>query len=634
MHTRTSSTVRRRPLVSLALAAALIAMTLPATAKSGTGLPAGFTAHDDETVYVTADATGAPRDTVVIDWLQLEGDGTITVFDPGDITGAEALKDSDEPVLVDGGVEWTLQVEGRRDFFYRADTEQELPIAVQAEYFLDGVKTDAERLAGKDGHLRIEVTVTNNLPVTEQAVFTGADGLSRSDKVEYWTPMLAPVKIDIDGTRFRNIEADAEIVSVTGSTVSHTFMTFPQPEQVVTIEMDGTDIEVDPIIVSVFPKLTGAPDLSIADDLAELKTGLDGLAELSGAHQEILKTTADRMDTSQLAQLGQMQDGFDQLVAGTQQIGKGANGLVTLLDGQIAYLNGIIGGIEGQDLSQIAALPAALAQLAEGVGSTRDGVDGLVALLGGQIAYLDGIRSSNGALESRAWAHALASADETATALAQGLSEQTMMLDGLRDGDPAMGLPYGLTDTRDRLAEVSAGLTGIADALDAIAAGSQQLSTLPAQFEQLTGALKVLRDGGSVQGQQLPGLTATRAGLAQLATGIDGVGSGIGSTAAALGPLAELPTMLEDLRSVLLALSEGGTVQGHDIPGVSMTVEGLQKMSAGLGEGIDEIELGKKTLDLMEKAADAYDTFLGVPEGATGDVRFIFRLDGIAKTEQ
>lgn len=633
MHTRPSSAARRKPFVSFVLAAALLAVTLPAGARSGTAVPPGFSVHDDETVYVTADATGVPRDTVVIDWLRVEGDGTVTLLDPGSITSAEALKDTEEPVLTAEGVEWTLDVAGRRDFFYRADTEQELPVTVKAEYFLDDVKISPERLAGADGRLRIEVTLTNNLSVTEKALYTGASGAPLAKEVEYWVPMLAPVKIDFDGTRFRNIEGDAEIVSVTGSTVSYTFMAFPQPEQTVTLEMDGTDIEVEPIIVSVFPKLAGSPDLSIADDLAELKTGIDGLTELSGAHREILNTTAGRIDTTQLARLGEVKGGFDQLLAGTQQLEDGATGLVTLLDGQIAYLSGIIGGIEAQDLSQIAELPQALTQLAAGVTSTRDGVDGLIALLGGQITFLDAVAGSNATLESRAWALAMASPDETTTALAQGLSAQGMMLGALRDGDPNMGLPYGLVDTRDRLAEVSAGLTQIAEGLQAAAAGSQQLAGLPDQFGQLTQALKVLRDGGSVQGQQLPGLVTTRSGLASVATGIDGVGSGIGSAAEALAPLAELPTMLEDLRSVLLAVSEGGTVAGHDIPGVSMTVEGLEKMSSALGEGVDEIEVGRKTIDLMETAADAYNTFLGVPEGATGDVRFIFKLDGVAKPE-
>jgi putative membrane protein len=65
------------------------------------------------------------------------------------------------------------------------------------------------------------------------------------------------------------------------------------------------------------------------------------------------------------------------------------------------------------------------------------------------------------------------------------------------------------------------------------------------------------------------------------------------------------------------------------VPGISTTVEGLDTISAGLGEGLDEADLGKATVDRMKQAADEYDTFLGKPDGASGDVRFIFRLDGI-----
>jgi len=633
MHNLATSRTPRKPVASLVLAIALLAATVPAGARSTAGVPEGFSVHDDETVYVVAGADGAVRDVVVVDWMRVEGEGTVTLTDPGEVTAAEALEDDIEPVLGADGVEWTLDVAGRRDFFYRADTDKELPISVKAAYFLDGRAIDPAELAGRSGRVRIEVTVTNNLRVTEEATFAGVDGLPVTEQVEYWVPMLAPVKIDIDGKRFRNIDADAEIVSVTGSTVSHTFMAFPQPEEMVTIEMDGTDIEIEPIIVSVFPKLAGSPDLSVAEDLAELKEGLDGLAQLSSAHREVLGTTAARIDTGALAGLSQADEGFRQLVAGTDQLESGAAGLARLLDGQIAYLDGVIAGIRGQDLSQVAQLPGALTDLASGVASARDGVDGLVTLLDGQIAYLDALAQSNASLESRAWALASASPDATTTALAQGLSAQTMMIGALRDGDAAMGMPYGLADTRDQLAAVSAGLTDVAGALQALAVASRPLQGLPAQFDALAAALTTLRDGGMVQGRQLPGLLTARSGLAGIATGLGGVGTGIESAADALAPLAELPPMLESLRSVLVAVAEGGTLEGRSVPGISTTVEGLEAMSSGLATGIDEIALGEKTIDLMEAAAESYDTFLGKPEGATGEVRFIIKLDGIAKAE-
>jgi hypothetical protein len=596
-------------------------------------VPGGFAVHDDETVYVVADASGSPRDVVVVDWLRVEGDGTLTLMDPGEVSTAEALEDDVEPVLTQAGVEWELDVDGRRDFFYRADTDRELPVSVEAVYYLDGRRVEPETLAGATGRVRIEVTVTNRLQVTEEATYTDADGIPRTEEVEYWVPMLAPVKIDIDGTRFLNIEADPEIVSVTGSTISHTFMTFPQPTETISIEMDGTDIEIDPIIVSVFPKMAGSPDLSIADDLADLKEGLDGLTLLSEGHYQVLSATAEGIDTAQLDGLVNVDEGFGQLVAGTEELESGAAGLVTLLDAQIAYLDGVIAGIQGQDLSQIAQLPTALAALADGVADTRDGVDGLVALLGGQITYLDAISASNADLESRAWALASASPDATTTALAEGLSTQGVMLGALRDGDPALGLPLGLSDTRDSLQKISAGLTGVAGSLTDLAAASRPLEGLPAQFDALEAALRTLRNGGLVQGRQIPGLVTTRAGIAGVVTGIDQVGTGIGTAAAALAPLEELPGMLGELRSVLLAVSDGGSIRGNELPGISTTIDGLEAMSAGLSEGIDELTIGREVVDRMERAAGGYDTFLGKPEGATGEVRFIIKLDGIEPEE-
>jgi hypothetical protein len=71
-------------------------------------VPSGFGVHDDETVYVVADAKGTVRDVVVVDWLRVEGNGTLTLLDPGEVSAAEALEDDIEPVLTQAGVEWDL----------------------------------------------------------------------------------------------------------------------------------------------------------------------------------------------------------------------------------------------------------------------------------------------------------------------------------------------------------------------------------------------------------------------------------------------------------------------------------------------------------------------------------------------
>ncbi len=641
----TSDTVRSALLAVVLVGVIALAAVLPATAESSRSAAGDFEIHDDETVYVVADSLGEPRDVVVIDWLRVEGVGTLDVLDPGPLTSAEALKDEIEPRLTPEGVEWTLDVDGRRDFFYRAQSERELPVEVSAAYFLDGRAVEPDELAGETGRVRIEVTVKNSLVVTETVSYADADGVVRTDDVEYWVPMLAPVMIDVDGTRFRNIEADAEIMTVTGSKVSHTFMAFPQPEQTVVIEMDGTDIAIEPIVVSVFPKMAGSPDFSVTDQLGEVRDGLNGLARLSEGHHEVLGAIAGGIDTDELAGLSGVGEGFEQLAAGAREIVTGANGLADLVDGQITYLDGVIGGIRGQDLSGLAQVPGAIQVIGSGVRDTAQGVTGLVALIDGQVAYLDAIAASNAELESMAWDLVAASAGDTVTIeptstveavteIATGLSTQTLMIEALRDGNEALGMPLGLIETRDSLDGLATGLGQIADSLDALASGTVPLAGLPGQFEALAAALETLRDGGVVQGQRLPGLVTTREGLRGVAGGIGEVGSGIATAAEGLGALEELPEMLGQLRVSLLAVRDGGTLEGMELPGISATIDGLGAMSDGIGEGLGEASLGEVTVRRMELAAEEYDTFLGKPDRATGDVRFIFRLDGISSAEE
>ncbi|TDB38063.1 MAG: hypothetical protein D9V44_08450 [Actinobacteria bacterium] len=633
-----TSRIPRGVRASLALIVAVcVTFAAMTTMAAGPGASVdGATIHDDETVYQTAYADGTPRDTVVVDWIRVDGGGTFDVLDPGAVTTAEALEDEVTPTMEPDGVRWALNVDGRRDFFYRAETAKELPIGVKVDYRLDGVSVEPSAVAGASGHLEIDVTVTNKLERSEQLDFVDADGVQRSREVTYCVPMLTPVKIDLDGTKFSNIEGDATIVSVTGSTRSYTFMTFPQPEQTITIEMDGSDIEIAPIVVSVFPKLASEPDFSVTDGLGELRDGLEGLSKLSSGHYQVVDGIVSGMQGQDYSAVAGASEGFAQLAEGMNQLQAGTDGLGQLTAGQIQYLDGLIAGIDSDDFSQVAQLPTALDELASGLGDLKTGVDGMVTLLDGQIQYLDGLAASNAAL--KASAHQMtdaASDDATLSAMAAGieygLANEGDMIAALRDGDEAMGLPYGLTYTRAQLAAISDGLGQTLLGLQQIATGAQGLTALPGQFEQLKSALVTLRDGGVVYGTEMPGLVTTRDSLSGISDGIGQAGDGVETAAEELTALDELPTMLGDLESTLVALKDGGQLAGVDMPGISTTVDGLTAAADGLKGGIDDAEFGKAVIARMKEAAATYDTFLGKPTGATGAVRFIVRIDGIEK---
>ena len=143
----------RNPL-GILLAAALATALLISVAGSSSVASEGVV-FDDETVYVVCDAGGGVEDVVVVDWLRLRGSGEIVVTDYGDVSDVEAIKDDVDPVVDGSGITWALDLDGERDFFYRAETDKELPLEVDVTYTLDGEEMEPAELAGKAGHLRI-----------------------------------------------------------------------------------------------------------------------------------------------------------------------------------------------------------------------------------------------------------------------------------------------------------------------------------------------------------------------------------------------------------------------------------------------------------------------------------------------
>ncbi len=629
--------ISRRNRAALALITMLALVLASSVAVSAPGSAGDVSVIDDETVYVLMDATGAHRETIVVDWLQMEGTGDVALTDRGDVTGVEALKDDVEASIAGDEITWDLSLDGRRDFFYRAETNVSLPLEVEVVYTLDGSEIAPEDLAGREGHLRIDVTVRNIVPMTREITYLDASGASVIEDKDFWLPMLAPVQISLDGTRFNNIVEEADILSVTGTTMAYTFMAFPQDEQTISIEMDGSDIQVEPIIVSAFPTLPGGADFDFTQMFADIREGVDGLAQLSDGHAAVLDgviTGFAAFDTEGLASsAGQ----FGDLTVALGDLGDGTAGLEQLIGGQIAYLDGIIGGIDTSQFASIGELASGIESLTAGIEESRDGIDGMVALLNGQISFLDGLAVSNSGLTALAAAEAAGSGNATVTALAAGLATQDAMIAALRDGNGALGLDMGLTDTRDSLVEISDGLTQTISGLETITIEAQALTVIPDAFAQINGSLMVLRDGGVVPmptpsgpvDTALPGMVDTLAGLQGVTSGLGQMESGLIGSSESLSALESMPAQIGELMATLGALRDGGKLQGQYLPGVTTSASGLREMASGLDEAVDGGRMGEALTGAMKSAAADYDTFLGKPEGAVGRVRFVMKLDGV-----
>ena len=58
------------------------------------------------------------------------------------------------------GNDLTWSTDGK-DIYYQGKTEKNLPVSVGIKYYMDGTEVSPEALAGKTGHLKMEVTYAN-----------------------------------------------------------------------------------------------------------------------------------------------------------------------------------------------------------------------------------------------------------------------------------------------------------------------------------------------------------------------------------------------------------------------------------------------------------------------------------------
>ena len=122
----------------------------------------------EETVYVIADASGRPEETIVSAWLK-NPEGADSLEDRSDLNDIVNVK-GDETFTenADGGLTWAA---GGSDIHYQGTTDRELPVSTAITYALDGRTVTPEELAGATGHLTITFDYTNN--VTEQREVNG-----------------------------------------------------------------------------------------------------------------------------------------------------------------------------------------------------------------------------------------------------------------------------------------------------------------------------------------------------------------------------------------------------------------------------------------------------------------------------
>lgn len=115
-----------------------------------------------------------------------------------------------------------------------------------------------------------------------------------------------------------------------------------------------------------------------------------------------------------------------------------------------------------------------------------------------------------------------------------------------------------------------------------------------------------------------PALSASctaRDGPTGLASGLGQAAADLATSAGQLAALQPFPVMMSQLQ----------------LPGINTTVGALGQTGSGLGTGVAEMRKGEALTTATKTAADEHTSFLGAPQGATGNLSVLFKLEGVSK---
>lgn len=159
-----------------------------------------------ETVYAKANADGTVTETTVEAVLKARDGATIP-----DVAALRDIinKEGDEEYTTGADNALTWQNSGSA-ITYEGKSDAALPVTTRVTYYLNGVETASDDLAGQSGRVRIRFDYTNH---TRETVTV--DGQEYTVSV----PFTAITAVILDGDKFSNIEADnGKVMELDGQT--------------------------------------------------------------------------------------------------------------------------------------------------------------------------------------------------------------------------------------------------------------------------------------------------------------------------------------------------------------------------------------------------------------------------------
>lgn len=208
----------------------------------------------DEAMYVNLDYYGQIDKVNMVKSISMNGTSSFT--DYGDYTDVTNMTDHTEPVLGDGSVTWNFAPDQNGRFYYKGVMKNDqvtLPWTFDVSYKLNGVPTDADKLAGASGTVEIHIDATANENAREY----------------YRNNMMLAVAVLVDLTKCYSVEADGAQVQNIGSQTGVVFTALPGEDGDYTVRIGSDSFESDGVLMTMIPGTT--KDLEHVKDLKDAK---------------------------------------------------------------------------------------------------------------------------------------------------------------------------------------------------------------------------------------------------------------------------------------------------------------------------------------------------------------------------
>ncbi len=618
----------------------------------------------EESVTVKADAYGNPKSTSVeVSLSGISGDGYVE--DQTILTDLRNTKGAEEYYLLeDGRLVWDNLNEA---ITYKGKTEEPLPVGVHLAYFLDGKGISPEELAGKSGHIEIDITYENR---THSSAII--DGKAYDLPIPFMTITLIPL-----GDNFTNVKTENGKVISTADTNAVIGFAVPGlqnslrltnyevtkdldlPESI-KIEADVTNFELGFTTTIISSGLFEDVEEDDLNDVNDLTNDMNKLSDASGELVDGTQELYDGMKEFQdyLVQyndgIGKVGDGIKALKDGLRTIDGYSDdmnkGITALSDG----LNQLNTGLANLDISKLYPsepsemeqveqamedIPVQERELRSSINNLTDARNEMNRFYGAALQYQDNITETLTkieALKTSITSTALTPQEETVV--------KTALMNAGKSSDATEAFIDAYKSIPNNLDEIKQLLSS--ETIKPPALDNQKvenaINALTPSIQNLTKDLEVLQSfitsiqTGIVQIEGLPEMvTGLKTGVAALVEGSKQLKTGMNAYTDGVSKLYDGASQLSDGAGQLPEaggkLSDGYT---SILDGVWSLTEGVKKFDQ---EGIKELtKLGGSNLQdivrrvkALHRVEETYTNYSGIPEGVKGSVRFMIETEEI-----